>query len=326
MSTDPDATPRPVASEPGVVVAVDIGGTKTAVALVDRSGRIVARDEASTPGQDGPDAILGTVLRLAHALIAAAPGPVRGVGVGTAGVVDTTTGRIVSSTDTLAGWPGTDVAGALRAGLTAAIGPVPVHVQNDVDAFAAGEVRYGAATGCRSALVLAVGTGVGAAVVLDGHVRRGAHHVAGEIAHAPVAGADHLRCPCGRYGHLEAIGSGVGLHRHFASLGGSAGDGREVAQRAASGDPLAVRAVTDSGAAVGRAIAAAVTVLDPECVVVSGSVAVAGSLWWDAMDAAMRAQLVDVLHDLPLRPGSLGADAPLQGAAASVWDCVEEDA
>ena len=95
-----------------------------------------------------------------------------------------------------------------------------VHVQNDVDAHALGELRHGAAVGARSALVVAVGTGVGAGIIVDGRALRGARHVAGEIGHVPTPGAEHLLCPCGRRGHLEAIGSGVGMHRHYLSLGG----------------------------------------------------------------------------------------------------------
>ncbi|WP_136046145.1 ROK family protein, partial [Microbacterium sp. K41] len=93
--------------------------------------------------------------------------------------------------------------------------------------------------GAASALIVAVGTGVGAGLILDGRAARGAHHVAGEIAHLPTPGAEHLRCPCGRRGHLEAIGSGIGMHRHFLSLGGdpTIRDARGVATAAAAGDP-----------------------------------------------------------------------------------------
>jgi hypothetical protein len=118
-------------------------------------------------------------------------------------------------------------------------------VQNDVDAHAAGEAWLGAAAGLASVLVVAVGTGVGGAVVMDGTPLRGAHHVAGEIGHLPTPGAEGLRCTCGRPGHLEALGSGPALHRHYMSLGGApeSPDARDVVARAAQGDPTAVRAV-----------------------------------------------------------------------------------
>ncbi|MCT1394904.1 ROK family protein, partial [Microbacterium sp. p3-SID338] len=245
-----------------------------------------------------------------------------GVGIGTAGVVDARTGTIVSATDTFADWPGTPLAALIREVLADRLpADAPVAVQNDVDAHAAGEHRHGAAAGAASALVVAVGTGVGAGVILDGRPVRGAHHVAGELAHLPIPGAAHLRCPCGRHGHLEALGSGIGLHRHYLSLGGDAAlrDARGVAVAAGTGDSLAVRAIQDSAAAVGRALAGAATLLDPERIVVTGGVPRIGELWWDSLRAAFHADAIDALHDTPILPGTLGDDAPLRGAAASAW-------
>ncbi|MFE5409465.1 ROK family protein [Microbacterium sp. NPDC056569] len=314
-----------------VVLAVDIGGTKTAVALVDRAGTILDGLTAPTPALDGPEAVVRTVADLGGLLVRRASADARlcGLGVATAGVVDVRAGRIVSSTDTMARWAGTPLAARVREALGALLAEgAEVHVQNDVDAHAVGEFRHGAAHGARSALIVAVGTGVGAGIVLDGRVLRGARHVAGEIAHVPVPGAEHLRCPCGRAGHLEAIGSGVGMHRHYVSLGGDAAvpDARGIVALARDGDPVARRALDDSAAAVGRAVAGAVTLLDPELVVVTGGVAQIGADWWHPMTAALGAEVIDVLSDVPVVPGALAGEAPLRGAAASVWELVDERA
>lgn len=306
-----------------VVVAADIGGTKTVVALADVDDVVLDQIVRPTPGAAGPSAIVHVVVESAIELLERNPAAcLRGVGIGTAGVVDVGDGSIVSSTDTLARWAGTALADLVRIGLGERLeeGAV-IQVQNDVDAHAAGEFRHGAAAGADSALVVAVGTGIGAGVILDGRALRGARHVAGEIAHMPVPGAEHLVCTCGRVGHLEAIGSGIGLYRHYLSLGGdpAAVDTRDVVARAAVGDSVAVRAVHDSATAVGRGIAAAVTVLDPEIVVVTGGVPDIGAAWWHPMDAAFRADVIDVLQGVPIVAGSLGAHAPLRGAAASAW-------
>lgn len=306
-----------------VVLAVDIGGTKTAVGLADADDVILDEIAGPTPGAAGPAAIIASVVHLATTLLDRMPdATLRGVGIGTAGVVDVGSGSIVSATETLAGWAGTRVADDFRTGLADRLAPgAVVHVQNDVDAHAAGEHRHGAASGADSVLVVAVGTGVGAGVILGGRALRGARHVAGEIAHVPTPGAEHLRCPCGRLGHLEAIGSGIGLYRHYLSLGGDPDevDARGVAARAAAGESLAARALRDSASAVGRAIAAAVTVLDPERVVITGGVPDIGAAWWQPMDDAFRAEVIDALQTVPLVPGALGAHAPLRGAAASAW-------
>lgn len=309
-----------------VILAVDIGGTKTAVALVDADDIILCRATMPTPGTAGPAAIVGTVVSLATELLDRFPrADLRGVGIGTAGVVDVRSGSIVSSTDTLSGWAGTPLADAVRTGMGRRLAAdAVVHVQNDVDAHAAGELSHGAAIGAESVLVVGVGTGVGAGVILGGHALRGARNVAGEIGHVPTPGAEHLLCTCGRPGHLEAIGSGLGLYRHYLWLGGDPAetDARGVAARAAGGEVIAARAVHDSASAVGRAIAAAVTVLDPERVVITGSVPRIGAAWWAAMDAAFRAEVIDALQEVPLIPGTLGGDAPLRGAAASAWAAV----
>jgi len=304
-----------------VVLAVDIGGTKTAAALADRADALLRTTAAPTPASEGPAAVVATVAALAEELLDEESALV-GVGIGTAGVVDARTGTIVSATDTFADWPGTPLAAMIRGALTDRLpADAPVAVQNDVDAHATGEYLHGAAAGASSTLVVAVGTGVGAGIILDGRPVRGAHHVAGELAHLPIPGAAHLRCPCGRNGHLEALGSGIGLHRHYLSLGGDPAlrDARGVAAASGTGDSLAVRAVQDSAAAVGRALAGAATLLDPERIVVTGGVPRIGELWWDALRAAFHAEAIDALYDTPILPGSLGDDAPLRGAAASAW-------
>lgn len=313
---------------PDVVLAVDIGGTKTAAALVDRAGVLRDTVAAPTPGRRGPAAIIDTVVDLAGILRSRTPEALTicAVGVGTAGVVDVGRGTILSATDTLAGWAGTALGADLTAALSGPLGTrLPIHVQNDVDAYAFGELHAGAAVGSSSALMIAVGTGVGASVIANGEIVRGSRHVAGEIAHMPIPGAAHLRCPCGRMGHLEALGSGIGMHAHYLSLGGDPAvtDARGIVARAAEGDELAAAALSDSAASVGRAIAGAVTLLDPERVILSGGVVAAGTAWWRPMETALRAELIDVLQSVPVVAGTLGDAAPLRGAAAAAWNLIE---
>ncbi|MCS3428997.1 ROK family protein [Leucobacter aridicollis] len=309
----------------GVVVAVDIGGTKIAAGIVGRDLAVRGHARVATPARDGSAAIVAVVAELVTTVLAGEPGlrPLA-VGIGTAGTVDVRAGRIVAATDTLRGWAGTDLAAEVNLALASVGGP-PVVVQNDVDAHAWGEAARGAAAGYSSALVVAVGTGIGAGILIDTATGqtplRGAHHGGGDLAHVPASGAEHLRCTCGWAGHLEAIGSGIGLHQHYVSLSGdrTATDAREVAARATAGNAHAARAIAESAAAVGRGIAAAVAILDPAAVVVSGSVPSIGAAWWEPMVAALRAELTDDRRDLPVLHGALGGDAPLVGAAAHAW-------
>ena len=312
-----------------VVVGVDVGGTKISAAVVAADGRPEAVSSVPTPAQAGPQTMLDTIAQLVRGAIEqqrSRPGvpnhEVVAIGVGTAGVVDVARGLVVSSTDAIRGWAGTAVASGLRDRLA-----LPVVVENDVDAHAAGEAWLGAASGAASALMVAVGTGVGASVVLGGRPLRGAHHVAGEMGHMPAQGAEGLRCPCGRTGHLEAISSGPGLHRYYLAMGGDpeTRDARGVVARAHAGEELARRTVCDSARALGRSIAGIVTVLDPDIVVIGGGMSGAGDLWWSTMETTLRSEVIDALADLAVAPAALGAVAPIVGAARSAWRLIEDE-
>ncbi|WBB71878.1 ROK family protein [Micromonospora sp. WMMD1128] len=287
------------------VIGVDIGGTKTAAALVDPDGRVRARREAPTPARAGPEAVLDTAAGLAADLFdPVGAGP---VGVGTAGTVDPATGIIRYATDSLPGWAGTPVAGALAARLGR-----PVRVTNDVSAAALGESWAGAGRGRRHVLLVAVGTGLGGAMVRDDRVETGARGAAGQLGHLPAPGAHRLRCGCGRYGHLEAIASGTGLSAAYAVATGTRVTGRTVAERANAGDRIAGQVVDRAGAALGAALAGLVALLDPETVLVTGG---AAAVLLPAASAAYRAELPEGWAGVPLLPAALGADAVLVGAA-----------
>lgn len=295
-------------------IGVDLGGTKTAAALVDADGTLGEVRTSPTPADAGPEAVLDTVA----ALVAPLLGPdVAGVGIGTAGVVDSTNATIVSATETFASWVGTDLAAGLR--LRLGLGEdFPVEVRNDVDAHALGENWLGAGRGHHSMLMVAVGTGVGGAVILGDRLWTGAHHVAGEMGHQPTPGAEGMRCPCGRPGHLEAIAAGPAIERRYLEVTGASASGPQIMARAADGDPVSGSVVQAAATALGRAIAGIVTVLDPSCVVIGGGVGQAGDVWWGPLLATCRAELVDVLQATPIVPAKLGTSAAILGAARTV--------
>jgi glucokinase len=310
------------------VLAVDIGGTKLAAAPVDSDGGVGEVRTRATPARKGAPSVITAVIALCREVVATMPDDdLRAVGVGAAGVVDVPRGRVVSSTDTLSGWAGTPLRDLLADGLHAALGiRVPLHVQNDADAHLLGEAWTGVAAGVADVLLVAIGTGVGASVLIGGAVHRGAHHVAGEFGHIPIAGAQGLYCPCGREGHLEALASGTGLHRRYQQLGGdpSVADARGVVARSNGGDAMARAALQDAGAALGRGIAASLTMLDPDLVVLTGGFVSVGGSWLDAVRNTVEAQVITPLAHTPLLVGSLGGHAPLVGAAASAWQLTEE--
>ncbi|MFF0341522.1 ROK family protein [Kribbella sp. NPDC004875] len=289
-----------------VAAAVDIGGTKIAAALVTRSGEIVDRISTPTPARSGGRVVLQT----AGDLVAGLQGPdtrLVALGIGSAGVVDPASKRVLAATDQLADWVGTDL-GALgeRFG-------VPAVAMNDVHAHAVGE-----ALDTTSMLFLAVGTGIGGAYVVDGSVLFGAHAVAGHAGHVPSVYADREPCTCGGRGHLEAVASGPALvaqYRRRTQV--DVTDLREVAQR---GDRVAAEVIEFGGTAVGSALGGLVNMLDPETVVVGGGVAGLGAVWWDALRAEFRREVLPRLADVPVSAARLGNDAALIGAAKMAWE------
>jgi predicted NBD/HSP70 family sugar kinase len=192
----------------------------------------------------------------------------------------------------------------IEAQLTARLG-VPVRVRNIAHAAALAEHTIGAARGTENLVWLYVGTGVGAGVIVDGHLFEGAAGQAGEIGHCPMTGRGPS-CSCGRQGCLEALGSG-------AAIAGRAGtaDAERAGEAASGGDRAAQRAFREAGGWLGRGAATLVNLFDPELVVVGGGVAKAG----ERLLAPLRASLeVAALRPVPVVVSALGDDAEVLGA------------
>ena len=162
-----------------------------------------------------------------------------------------------------------------------------------------------------SLLLVAVGSGIGGAMVLGGHVLHGAHNVGGHIGHVCHPDARRIRCSCGRYGHVEPIASGLGIERCYHKLSGKDARGDRIAEMARNGDNDAQSAVLMAGRALGNTLGMQANMLDPEMIVLSGSVCGAGELWLDAVRQGYQDQVIDVLSDIPIVPGTLGAQAPI---------------
>ncbi|MGW8378254.1 ROK family protein [Streptomyces sp. ODS28] len=299
-------------------LGADVGGTKIATGLVGPDGSVHAPHTVPTPAREGAAAILDAVAGALRPALDAVPEGVTpyGLGLGTGGVVDHAAGRIVSATSLLAGWAGVPAARELERRLG-----LPVRVDNDARALALGELHFGAARGRDSVLFAAVGTGIGGALVLQGELLRGEFPCAGEIGHLPVAlaAAEGAECSCGRTGHLEAVAAGPGMTRTYARRGGApAPDLRAVVERAHAGDALARQVVTEGAACLGGALGGLVNALGVGAVVIGGGVPGIGPLYWDALEPALRAELLPACADVAVLPARLGSGAAVAGAAA-LW-------
>lgn len=291
------------------VIGIDIGGTKIAVGLVDRDGRILERARGATPADQGPDRVLDAAAALAKGLA----GEDRAVAVGVAspGTIDHATGIVTSATDLLLGWAGTAVGEELARRLER-----PVTVDNDVNAAGIGEAALGAGRRRRCVLLVAAGTGIGGALIMDGRLVRGAHGIAGELGHVlvPSAGTSP-RCSCGRTNHLEAAASGPAMVRAAAERGVYAIDAGELARLAVAGHARARKVIVDAASVLGRALGGLVNAVDPDIVLVAGGVAGMGEELWKPLRAAFEAEVLPPAVGLPLRRATLGDDAGTVGAA-----------
>ncbi len=309
-----------------LAIGVDVGGTKVLGALVDDDGAVLAQEQRSTPPQDGPGAASAVVATVVAVVTALAEGrDVDGVGVAVAGRVDPDRRHVRSAANL--GWDHQPLA----ADVESATGLRTV-VENDANAAAWAEHRYGAGVGVDDLVVVTVGTGIGGALVLGGRLHRGASGSGGEIGHA-VHVVDGLPCGCGRTGCFEQYASGRALVREaralaaerpddaalLLSLAGSADEvsGHHVTAAAVDGDPVARLAFRRIGDHLGRGLADLAEVLDPRAFVVGGGVSDAGDLLLEPARTALARELPDWSPaDVPaVLRAALGAGAGAVGAA-----------
>ena len=294
---------------PKYAVGVDIGGTKVLAGVVDRAGVVLARARRDTPHRSSAPAVVeDTIVEAVDELRATYD--VGAVGVGAAGFVDRAGTVLFAPHLSWRGEPLQDVL-ARRLGL-------PVVVDNDANAAAHAETRFGAARGKRHAVCVTLGTGIGGAIVVDGRVMRGAHGLAGEFGHMQVV-PDGRLCECGQVGCWEQYCSGKALARAVAEAGPGPRpvSGPDITRAAAAGEPWALAAFDEVGRWLGVGLAGLVSAFDPEVVVVGGGLSDAGDLLLEPARSALAARTPGRGHrpDVPLLRAELGSEAGFIGAA-----------
>ncbi|MER5975328.1 ROK family protein [Streptomyces sp. NPDC001857] len=300
-----------------LVAALDIGGTKIAGALVDRTGAILARAQRPTPAREDGDTVMRAVEEVL-ADLAASPlwGRAHALGIGSAGPVDASAGTV--SPVNVPGWRDFPLVERVRA----ATGNLPVELIGDGVAITAAEHWQGAARGHDNALCMVVSTGVGGGLVLNGRLHPGPTGNAGHIGHISVD-LDGDPCPCGARGCVERIASGPNIARRALENGwqpGPDGDASAAAVAAAAraGDPVATASFERAARALAAGIAATATLVEIDIAVIGGGVGKAG----DVLLTPLRRALADYatlsfVQRLRVVPAQMGTDAGLVGAAAA---------
>ncbi|MFN4178728.1 MAG: ROK family protein [Armatimonadota bacterium] len=315
-------------------LAIDLGGTKVAAAVVREDGTIVSHATRLTEAHKGGEWVLS---RIKEAVLEALensklhPSQLIGVGMGTPGVVDAEQGVMLSDAVNIPDWKGRN----LKSELERVLG-LPALIENDANAAGLGEFVFGAGKGSKSLIWVTLGTGIGGAVILNGELIHGISFAAGELGHISID-PNGPKCGCGNYGCIELYASGPAIAqraREYVIRGVNTKlstmalpeelTAEHVARAAQEGDLLAQSILAEAGRLLGVVLSGIVNLLNPDRIVIGGGVAQAGDwllepIRWEIK----RRALPDAAKVLQVVPTALGTNAGILGAAALVFRSVK---
>ncbi|HEY3247738.1 MAG TPA: ROK family protein [bacterium] len=311
---------------PRWAIGVDLGGSKILTAVVSEDGRVAARERVSTP-QEGPDSVVTAVEQTVERVLSAARLSVTdivGIGVGAPGPLNPETGMVFEPPN-LKGWHDVPF-GTL---LAARVG-VGAFLENDADAAALGEWRFGAGRGVDDLVYITVSTGIGGGIIIRGELLQGVSGTAGEVGHMTID-INGPRCVCGNTGCLEVLAAGPAIARSAqeavragrrttlrARAGGEITNitARVVAEAAAAGDEVAAEVFHRAATYVGVGVANLLNLLNPALVILGGGVSNAGALLLDTVAEVARARAFEQpARDARIVLTALGDDVGAVGAA-----------
>ncbi|GAA3703833.1 ROK family glucokinase [Terrabacter ginsenosidimutans] len=311
-----------------LAIGIDIGGTKVAGGVVDETGAITHRTRRDTPHRStSPSVVENTIVESVEELLGHVdPADVVAVGIGAAGFVAEDRATVVFAPHL--SWRNEPLRDALAQRID-----LPISVDNDANAAAWAEACFGAARGESHVVVITLGTGIGGALIIDGHVQRGRHGIAGEFGHMQIMPGG-IRCECGNRGCWEQYASGNALVREaramieagspvvadlLSRLGGepTALTGPFITEAAREGDPTARELLADIGEWLGIGLANLASAFDPGLFVIGGGVSAADEMLIGPAREAFRRQLPGRGYRPEARivRAVLGSDAGLIGAA-----------
>ena len=289
-------------------IGIDLGGTKTEGALVDRGGSVISRHRLATPRAEGYRAILNKIVSLVDQLESES-GETCSVGIAAPGAIDAQ-GRVKNSnTQCLIG-------AAFQSDLEACL-ERPIRVENDANCFALAEALFGAGRDMPSVFGVIMGTGVGGGIVIQQRLHTGPQHIAGEWGHNALD-PDGPSCYCGQQGCIETYLSGPGFFADYRRLGGAtAASPEEVISKARENDPIAQEALDNLLERFGKAVAGVINILDPHVVVLGGGLSNIEELY-DEGPRRIAKYVFNPTLETPIRRNLRGDSAGVLGAAG-LW-------
>jgi glucokinase len=303
-----------------LALALDLGGTKVEAALVTSAGAILpgTRFRQPTGPTRSSDELAASIDTLVHQVLETVPPGVEliGVGIGAAGPIEVRQGAV--SPLNLKVWRGYPLRAQVQALVHTTMPDAPITLRMDGLCITLAEHWIGAAQGVGNVMGMVVSTGIGGGLILGGQTVAGPSGNAGHIGHIEVAGFDDP-CPCGGHGCLEAVASGPHTVAWARTQGFTGSTGEELGAAYAAGDEVAIRAVTRSGLAIGRAIASATALLDLELVAIGGGFSrVTPDIFDFIAEPIAERHEFDYIRAVRVVPSALSGDGPLVGAAALI--------
>lgn len=309
-----------------LAVGVDIGGTKLHFAAVEPDGRLLLDQILPTEAALGAESVMDKVLQGISGILRRLEEKgrlpeVMGIGIGSAGQIDFHSGEVVFATDSLPGWIGTRIRDRVQERFQ-----LPVYVDNDVNVIALAEKLFGAAQPYRSFVCLALGTGIGGAIVEEERLVRGAFGGAGELGHLSV-NFNGPRCSCGNNGCVELYASGTGIARVAAEMKAEQGwkttwtaDSREVAAAWKAGDLYAAQVMSVVIQALSTGLGSIIHAFNPQAVIIGGGVSAVGDPFFRQLKEETARKTAPAMWEATtLLPAAIGTGAGVIGAAAQLW-------
>ena len=315
----------------------DIGGTKLAVTVADRNGKILHKIRRPTEAERGPRAVVASLVDMSREAMARAslsPVELAGVGVSCGGPLDTETG-VVYAPPNLPGWDEVPLKAWLESALS-----LPVYVENDANASALAEWSFGAGRGCRHMVYMTMSTGIGGGIILDGRLYHGPNDTAGEVGHMTIV-ENGPACGCGKRGCLEALCSGPSIARRAREKAQAApgslmvdlagGDpacitAETVMDAARQDDPAAREIVDETARYMAVGLGNIVNILNPEVIVIGTILVKAQDLLLEPIRAYLRRETWPRVFDtVRVVPAGLGDEVGDLAAIAVIRQAVQSE-
>ncbi|MBV9085515.1 MAG: putative N-acetylmannosamine-6-phosphate 2-epimerase [Acidobacteriaceae bacterium] len=299
-------------------IAVDLGGTNTKFGLVSQKGDLMFGRSVPTPADAGRNTLLAHLIEVARDALTTSNQlgyKPAGIGIATAGWIDTTSGTVAYATENLPGWTGTPIAHEVASALH-----TQVAVENDANASATAEKYFGVAKNLRNFVCITLGTGVGGGCYIGGRLNRGAHFFANAIGHMTLE-PNGEPCTCGKRGCLEVYTNARALLRYAND---EFSDSRQLIAAANSGNPPAIAAIQKLATRLAHGCASIIQLLDPEALILSGGLTEDNPVLLSTLQRELAALVpVWAMRKILIRPSPLGYYSGVLGAAAVFFDNIK---